>query len=181
MLAWTALRQFESEAVNALDPGPGEHRHLGGDFFRQASVHAPAVAGIFAFGVLAHHHPVDLVTVVQRAFHPRQHAGRTHVGVLVETLADRQAQAPQGNVIRHVERTDRAEEDCVEGLQLFQTTFGNVVAVFQVVVGVPVEVFEIQFEAGFFRQGLQHLDACGDHFHTNTVTWHCSNFVCAHC
>ncbi|MNP66172.1 hypothetical protein D3C76_1618470 [compost metagenome] len=88
---------------------------------------------------------------MQRAFHPRQHAGRTNVGVLVEALANRQSQAPQRDVIRYVERTDCAEEDRVEGFQLFQPTFGNVVTVFQVVVGVPVEVFEIQFEAGLFR------------------------------
>ncbi|MNC47240.1 hypothetical protein D3C75_962910 [compost metagenome] len=34
VLARTALRQLESEAMDAFHPGTGEHRDLGGDFFR---------------------------------------------------------------------------------------------------------------------------------------------------
>ena len=92
VFARTALRQFEGKAVNALDPGTSEYRDFSGDLFRQPTVHATAVAGILALGVFPHHHPVDLITIVQRAFHPRQDTGRTHVGVLIETLADRQPQ-----------------------------------------------------------------------------------------
>ncbi|MNO76267.1 hypothetical protein D3C76_673380 [compost metagenome] len=175
-----ALCQFEGKAVNALHPGTGKYRHFGGDFFRQPPVYSTAVAGVLTFGVFPHHHPVDLVAIEQRAFHPGQHAGRAHVGVLVEALADRQAQAPQGNVIRYVERAHGTEENRVEGFQFFQAAFRNVVAVFQVVIRVPVEVFEIHFEGGFFRQGLQHLNACGDHFNTDAITWNRCNLVCAH-
>ncbi|MOA54418.1 hypothetical protein D3C78_1780280 [compost metagenome] len=34
VLTRTAPRQFESEAMDALHPGTGEYRDLGGDFFR---------------------------------------------------------------------------------------------------------------------------------------------------
>ena len=40
----------------------------------------------------------------------RQDPGRPHVGVLVEALADRQAQAPERDVVGHVRRADRAED-----------------------------------------------------------------------
>ncbi|MNF68949.1 hypothetical protein D3C84_508200 [compost metagenome] len=83
-------------------------------------------------------------------------------------------------MIRHVERAHCTEEDRIEGFQFFQATFGNVVAVFQVVIRVPVEVFEIQLEAGLLRQGLQHLDASGNHFDTDAITWNRCNLVCAH-
>ncbi|MCY1417762.1 hypothetical protein D9M71_333030 [compost metagenome] len=83
-------------------------------------------------------------------------------------------------MIRHIERTHGTKEDGIEGLQFFQATLGDVVTVFQVVIGVPVEVFEIELEAGFFRQGLQYLHTGSDDFHTNAITWDSSDFVCAH-
>ena len=54
------------------------------------------------------------LAVRERALHARQHARRAHVGVLVEALADRQAQAPQRDVVGHLRAADRAEEDRVE-------------------------------------------------------------------
>ncbi|MCY1185122.1 hypothetical protein D9M73_258740 [compost metagenome] len=81
--------------MNALYPGAGEDGHLGRDFFRQASVHPATVARVLALGVFPHHHPVDLLAIDQRAFDPGQYTRRAYVGVLVEALADRQAQAPE--------------------------------------------------------------------------------------
>ena len=85
-------------------------------------MHAPADAGIFALGVLAHDHPVELRPrhVAQRARDARQDAGRPHVGVLVERLADREPQAPQRDVVGHVRRADRAEKDRVVVLDLLE-------------------------------------------------------------
>src|ERR1700712_1641805 len=40
--------------------------------------------------------------------------------ILVEALADRQPQAPQRNVIRHVGRAHRTEKDGIEFLQFLQ-------------------------------------------------------------
>ena len=54
--------------------------------------------------------------VAQRAGDARQDAGRAHVGVLVERLADREAQAPERDVVGDVRRADRAEQDRVEVL-----------------------------------------------------------------
>lgn len=115
MLAWAALRQFESKTVDALDSNTGKDRHFRGDLFRQATVNATTIAGVLTFGVFPHHYPVNLVTIDQWALYPRQHTSRTHVGVLIEALADRQTQAPQGNMIRDVKRTHGAKENRIEG------------------------------------------------------------------
>ena len=45
---------------------------------------------------------------------PGRIAGRPDIGVLVERLADRQAQAPKRDVVGHVGRADRAEIDRIE-------------------------------------------------------------------
>ena len=54
------LRQLEREAHDPGDAGAGEDRHLGRDLLRQAAMRAAALAGILAFGILAHDHPVEL-------------------------------------------------------------------------------------------------------------------------
>jgi hypothetical protein len=41
-----------------------------------------------------------------------QDSGRPEIGVLIKTLTDAQAQSPQGDVVRDIERTNRAEIDC---------------------------------------------------------------------
>ena len=116
---------------------------------------AAAAAGIFAFGVLADDHPVDLLAVAQRARDARQHARRTHVRVLVEALADRQPQSPQRDMIGHVGRADRAEENRVERLELLEPAFGNVIAVLQVVVAAPRKVLDVELESR--RRGRRAL------------------------
>ena len=80
---------------------------------------ASAVAGILAFGILAHDHPVEIARtdIAQRRRDARQDLGRPHIGVLVEALADRQPQPPERDVVGHVGRADRAEIDGVEFLE----------------------------------------------------------------
>src|SRR3546814_21191193 len=58
-LARARLGQREGVAHDPLDSGAGEDRDFGGDLPCQAPVRAPALASIFAFGVLAHDHPVE--------------------------------------------------------------------------------------------------------------------------
>ena len=50
----------EGEAHDPLDAAAGEDRDLGRDFLGQAAMGAAALAGIFAFGVLPHDHPVQV-------------------------------------------------------------------------------------------------------------------------
>ena len=82
-------------------------------------MHAPAAAGIlpseFSRTITQSSFAPDFA---QRAGDARQHAGRAYVRILIEPLADRQPQAPQGDMIGNVGRADRAEQNGVELPQL---------------------------------------------------------------
>ena len=80
--------------------------------------------------------------MAQRAGNTGQDAGGAHVGVLVERLADRQAQTPQRDVVRDVRRADGAEQDGVEAAELLGAVRRHHDAVLLVVVRAPVEVLE---------------------------------------
>ncbi|MFD2883974.1 hypothetical protein ACFS4T_19755 [Pseudomonas lini] len=70
---------------------------------------------------------------------------------MVKALANRQAQAPERNVVRHIKRTDSAKEDGVECFSIPQgRSQGCSNRFFQVIVRIPIEVFELQIETGFF-------------------------------
>ena len=180
VLARTALGQLESKTVDTLNTGTGEHRDFSGHFFWQATVYASAVARVLTFRVFTHHDPVDLITIVQRAFNARKHAGRTYVCVLVKALANRQTQSPQRNVVRNVQRTHGTEENGIESLEFFQAAFRNVVAIFQVVIRIPVEVLEGNFKADFLGQRLEDFNPGSNNFNADTVTRNRSNFVSTH-
>src|SRR5260221_6862830 len=161
MLSRALARQLEGEAMDALDAAAREGGHLQCHFVVQAGVHTATGAGVFAFGVLAHDDPVDAVSVFHGAAHARQHARGSHVGVLIEALADRQAQSPERDMVGHIGRTDGAEENGVEALELFQPAFGNVAPGLLVELRAPVEVLELEAEVA--GDGLQQLDAGGGH------------------
>jgi hypothetical protein len=139
-----------------------EDRDFRPDLFGEALVRAAAAAGIFAFGVLAHDDPVEIADadIAQGRGHARQNLGRTDIGVLIKALADRQAKAPQRDVVGDIGRADRAEIDRVEFFQLGEPVGGHHDAVLPVIVGAPVEGFHGEGEiAGALRQRLQHADA----------------------
>ena len=77
----------------------------------------------------------------------RQQPHRPDAGVLVESLADREAQPPEADVIRHVGPADRAEVDRVEPLQALQPVRVHHAAGFQVVLAAPGERFEREAKA----------------------------------
>ena len=114
-LARARARERKGEAEDPLDADARHDRDVGRDLDRQAAMHASADPGIFALGILAHDHPVELRTghMAQRALNPGQYASRTNIGVLVERLADREPQAPEADVIGHVRRANRPEIDRV--------------------------------------------------------------------
>ena len=135
-------------------------------------VDAAADAGIFAFRVFADDHPVEFlaVNVAQRAGDAGQDARRADIGVLIERLADREPQAPQRDVVGHVGRAGRAEQDGVVIPDLVAAVLRHHDAVLLVVFGPPVEMVDLEFEiAVALRQGVQHLDACGNDFGADAV------------
>ncbi|MNS96901.1 hypothetical protein D3C72_1312190 [compost metagenome] len=171
-LARTRLRQLEGVAQDALHAHAGHHRHIGGCLDRVALVHAAAHARILAFRVLAHDHPVQVFrgAALERCVDARQDARRTHVGVLVEALADLQAQAPQRDVVGNLVVAGRAEQDRILVAQRVQAVGGHHHAVLAVVVAAPVKVFELEAEVrARGRQGFHHLAASRHHLLANAV------------
>ena len=83
---------------------------------------------------------------LQRAVDAGQDARRPHVGVLVEALADLQAQAPERDVVGDVRVAGRAEQDRVLVAQRVQAVVRHHHAVLAVVVAAPVEVLELEAE-----------------------------------
>ena len=166
------LRQLERVAHDALDADAGENRDLRADFLRQPAMHPPAAAGIFAFGVFAHDHPVEIAgaDMAQRRGDAGQDPGRPDVGVLVKALADRQAQAPQRDVVGNIGRADRAEIDRVEFLQRGETVGRHHHAVLAVIGGTPIEGFDVELHvAEALLQAFERLNAGGDDLGTDPV------------
>ena len=62
---------------------------------------ASALAGVFAFGVLADYDPVEgsAGAVAQGRCDAAQDAGGAHIGVLLEWLAEGEAETPEGDVV----------------------------------------------------------------------------------
>jgi hypothetical protein len=146
-------------------------------------VDATADAGIFALRVFADDHPVEFlaVNVAQRAGDAGQDAGRTDIGVLIERLADRQPQAPKRDVIGHIRRAGRAEQDGVVFPDLVAAILRHHDAVFLVVLGSPGEMVNVEFEVAVaLRQGVQNLHACGDDFGPYAVARDGCYGVCLH-
>src|SRR4051812_42720147 len=128
--------------MDALYTGPRKHGGFSTDFDRQPAMHTAAVAGIFAFRVFPNDDPVDLFTVVQRAFHAGQDPCRTHIRILVEALRNRQTQAPERHMIGNLLAADRTEKNRIEGLEPFEPALGNVVAMLQVIIGTPGKMLD---------------------------------------
>jgi len=73
-----------------------ENRNLDGGFPRLIHVAAASVAGVFAFGVLADDHPVQVsdLAVAERGLSSAEDFGGAYIGVLLQGLADGEAEAP---------------------------------------------------------------------------------------
>jgi hypothetical protein len=175
--------ELEREAQDPFDACARHDRHVHRGLDRQPLVHAAADAGVFAFGVLAHDDPVEVFAAAgaQRALKPRQDAGRPHVRVLVEALADLQPQAPQRDVVGNVRVAGRAEEDRVLVAQRIQAIGRHHRAVCAEVVAAPVEMLELEAKAGGgVGQGLQHLLAGRHHFLADAVAGNGRDAVSVH-
>ncbi len=182
-LARARSGEREGEAHDPRNPRTGEHGDVGRHLLGQAAMGAPAHAGIFAFGVLAHDHPVELraLDVAQRAHDARKNAGGAHIGVLVERLADGEPQSPQRDVVGHVGHAGRAEQDGVMALDQVTAVFGHERAGLLVARRAPVEMIEGEREVAVARgAGVERLDAGSDHFAADAVSGDCRDAVRAH-
>ena len=177
------LGQTKRIAHDPRDAHAGEDGNLGGHLLGQPPMRPAAMAGIFALAVLPHDHPVQIAgaAIAQRRRDARQNLGGPHVGILVEALADRQAQPPQADMVRHIRRADGAEIDRIEFLQCRQPVGRHHRAVPPVVVGAPVEFLDHEAEiAAAPLQRAQRLQPGGDHLGADAVGGDGGNGVFAH-
>lgn len=79
-----------------------EDRDIGCDFPGLRDVRSAALASVFAFRVLADDNPVEISGVVEWGCDAAEDARRADVGVLLERLADGEAEAPEGDMIGDV-------------------------------------------------------------------------------
>ena len=119
--------------------------------------------------------------MAQRAGDARQHPRRAHVGVLVERLADREPQSPQGDVVRDVRCADRTEQNGIELSELIRAVCRHHDAVFLVVIRAPVKILEIQLELTVtLSTDLQGLHPSRDNLGTDSISAHGGNPVSSH-
>jgi hypothetical protein len=172
--------QVESETHDAFDAGSGEDGGFGGDFFRESAMGATAVTGILAFAVLADYDPIEftVVYVTQRRDEAWENTSGTYIGVLIEPLADFEAESPEREVVGNGGMADGAEVDGVESLEDLETVIGHHEAGFVEIVGTPREVFYVELEGAlFYFESVENLEASGDYFFPDTVTRDGRNFV----
>ncbi len=135
----TRQRQCAGVADDPLDAATREQARLLGHFVRRAPVQPSAEPGVFAFGVLAHAHPVDVggCAVAQRPRHAGQQPHRAQIDELLEALPDRQDQFPDRHVVGHGGRADRPEVDGIGTQQRVERAGWHHPAVREVVLAAP--------------------------------------------
>ena len=187
LVALTSLAAAPGElkgvAHHALDADAREDRRLHRHLDWQADVGPAADAGVLALGVLADDDEVDVARLLpgQRALDPRQEDAGAVAHVLLEALADRQAQAAQRDVIGDGRKADRAEEDGVERAQHVEPVPGHHLAVPEVVLAAPREALVLQPErGGDLPRRVEHADGFGDDLVSYAVTGDDGDGVVAH-
>ena len=107
---------LEAVADDPVDAVPREKAGLLGNLVRRPDVKPPPDARVFALGVLADAHHIDVAraAVGERRRQAGQQSHRPEVHVLVEALPEGQNQLPHRHVIGDTRRADRPEVNGVE-------------------------------------------------------------------
>src|SRR6185369_14404274 len=148
-----------------------------------AGVHAPADAGVLAFGVFAHDVHVDFarlagtaVAAHHRRDDPRHQSGRPQVDVLVELAPEQQQRTPQRHMVRYFfGPADGAEVDRVVTANLVLPVVRHHLAVLLAVVPArKIEAIELEIDPELVRHRFHHANAFGHYFLADAVTGdHC--------
>jgi hypothetical protein len=147
-------------------------------------MHASTDSRVFAFGIFAHDNPVEFLAGhrAERRRDPGQNSGWPHVGVLVEGLADREAQAPQRDVVGNVRMAGRAKQDRVVVSDLIAAVLRHHPTVLLVVLASPIEVIEGELHIALpLGECLQHFYSGRDHFRADPIPRDGGDFISLHC
>src|SRR5580704_1770435 len=84
-------------------------------------------------------------------------------------------QAPQRNVVGHIGMTHRAEENCIEGAQLFETVFGHHATAAAICLAAPIEILPGEIEAEALARGIEHVNSLWHDLKPDSITGdHCN-------
>src|SRR5580658_8509502 len=86
-------------------------------------------------------------------------------------------QAPERNVIGHIGMTDSAEENCVEGTQLFEAVFGHHAAGAAIYLAAPIEILPRAIKAEALARGIQRANSLRHDLKPDSVTGDHSDLV----
>lgn len=135
-------------------------------------VRAAALAGIFTVRIFTHDHPVEILggDARERAHDAWQNAGGADIGILVEGLADREAQAPQRHVVGNVWSSDGAEVDRVNVANLREAIGGHHQPVALEIVRAPVVAVDVKAERAVTSgEHIENFELGGDHLLANAI------------
>ena len=144
---------------------------------------AAAIAGILSLGVLADDQPVELgrPDVTQRAGDAGEDAGGADICVLVKPLADRQAQAPQGDVVGDIRSADCAEIDRIGGAELREAVLRHQAADAAVALGTPIIALDPEAEGAVTGgERVENLEPGVDDLRADAVRGDRGDQVLAH-
>ncbi len=137
-----------------------------------ALVCAAADAGVLALRVLANDDPVEILrpATLQRRVDAGQDARGTHVRVLIEALADLQAQTPERHVVGNMRVARRAEQNRILVADGIQPVGRHHHAVLAIIIAAPVEILELELEGVASRSdGFENPLARGHDFLADAV------------
>lgn len=103
-LPGTLACNLETEPHQSLNAVASEDCNLRRHLPWLAAVRTASLASVFTLAVLTDYHPVEVAgsAVSKRRPGAKKDASWTNIGVLLEGLANGEAQLPQGDMVRHV-------------------------------------------------------------------------------
>ena len=101
LLPWARLCRLKRKSHDPFDSDACKNGDFGRDGMGRMAVRSASVAGVFAFAILPHDDPVEIVRAAfcKRRSNTPQDTGRTDVDVLVKRIADGKDEAPERDVI----------------------------------------------------------------------------------
>ena len=135
---------------------------------------------IFALGILAHHHHIDLAWICQRRSHTVVENGRAHVRELIESAPDRQQQPVESNVIGDLRIADGSQQNRVHGPQLIECVGRHHPSIPEIVFGAPVEMVKVESSIEAGADCLQHQQRRRHYFFPYAIARDDSDFEGLH-
>jgi hypothetical protein len=108
-----------------------------------------ALSGVFSFAVFPYDNPIKIfgAAITEGRVQPAQDTGRAHIRVLVEALADGEAQPPKSHVIGKIGSAHGPEIDGIKRAETVETVIGHHAAVITEKLRTPRKLLEAQPEA----------------------------------